>query len=262
MKMTKKMQTRGWVRQQGMTLIELLVASTISIIAVGGMLAAMASTLGTGTQTIQMTRMTGEMRTAMQIMSRELRRANYHSHFLSCYGNTGCLKTLPDLGDITGKIRPIGIVESGDVVSGFNDCIWFWYERPGSTTLSNWAVAGFRREVDGDEIGRIQMTTGSTSSTPCSGDTEWVNATGKGADITDPEFINILGFNVVDESPLPEIINALNHTQTVQRIGLTITAELRADGPVPPWLQNNANATRTLTEFIQVRNYFTTAPTP
>jgi len=252
MKMKRKMYKHGWIRQRGVTLIELLVASTVSIIAVAGMLAVMANTLGSGTATIQMSRMTEELRTAMQIMTRELRRANYHANYLSCYGNFGCLENIPVLGDISGKIGTIGIYEGGD-----SDCIWFWYDRPGSASVNASAVAGFRRKVE-NGIGRIQMTTGLSSvpSANCGTDSQWINA--NGADITDPNFINVLSFNVVNASPTPEIINGTNDTQTVQRIGLTITGKLRAKASVKGFIQTNANATRTLTEFIHIRNNFTT----
>jgi hypothetical protein len=258
MKMKRKMHTLGLVRQRGVTLIELLVASTVSIIAVAGMLAVMAGTLGSGTHTIQMSKMTEELRTTMQIMSRELRRANYHADYLNCYGDFGCLENIPDLGDISGKIGAIGVYESVDSEGGEADCIWFWYERPGSGSVNASTVAGFRRKVDGSGIGRIQMTTG-LSSVPtanCGTDSQWTNA--NGTDITDPDFIDVLSFNVVNNSPAPEFINGSNDIQTVQRIGLTITAKLRAKASVKDFVKDNANATRTLTEFIHVRNNFTT----
>ena len=82
-----KNRQAGWHRQKGMTLMELLVAGFISIIVSSGMVILMASTLGTGTQTIKMTQLSEEMRSAMQIMTRELRRANYHSTYNLCFGN-------------------------------------------------------------------------------------------------------------------------------------------------------------------------------
>jgi hypothetical protein len=257
MKMKRKMHTLGWVRQRGVTLIELLVASTVSIIAVAGMLAVMAGTLGSSAHTIQMSKMTEELRTAMQIMSRELRRANYHADYLNCYGDFGCLEGIPVLGDISGKIGTIGIYESVDSEGGEADCIWFWYERPGSGSVNASAVAGFRRKVEGG-IGRIQMTTGLSSvpSANCGTDSQWTNA--NGADITDPDFIDVLRFNVVNASPATEIINGTNDIQTVQRIRLTITAKLRAKASVKDFVKDNPNATRTLTEFVHIRNNFTT----
>ena len=110
MKMTRSMPIRSLKLQKGMTLIELLVAGVISLIAVSGMVLVMASTLGTATQTIEMTRLTHDMRTAMQIMTRELRRANYHPNWIACYGDTGCRKAISvdqtdTLVDITGLIK-------------------------------------------------------------------------------------------------------------------------------------------------------------
>jgi len=262
--MKRKMRTHGWIRQRGVTLIELLVASTVSIIAVAGMLAVMANTLGSGTQTIQMSRMTEELRTAMQIMSRELRRANYHSGYLSCYGDFACLEHATDPSDptkvidISGEIGTIGIYDSVvDADGGFADCIWFWYDRPGDASVNVSVVAGFRRKVDDDGIGRIQMMVKNQLVAPnCVTDNDWTNA--KSADITDPNFIDVLSFNVVNASPAPEIINGTNDTQTVQRIGLTITGKLRAKASVKGFIRTNTNATRTLTEFIHIRNNFTT----
>ena len=55
MTLNLKNRQSGLKRQQGMTLLELLVAGVISIIVTAGMVVLMASTLGTGTQTIKMT---------------------------------------------------------------------------------------------------------------------------------------------------------------------------------------------------------------
>ena len=106
-------QQAGWKRQKGMTLMELLVAGFISIIVSSGMVILMASTLGTGTQTIKMTKLSSEMRSAMQIMTRELRRANYHSTFFRCFGDQGCLGVptadFPNRMDIESEITEINI---------------------------------------------------------------------------------------------------------------------------------------------------------
>ena len=80
--------------QGGVTLMELMIAAAISIIASAAMLALMANTLGSGTKTIKMTRLTQEMRSAMQIMTRELRRANYHGTYAACFGDENCITTL------------------------------------------------------------------------------------------------------------------------------------------------------------------------
>ena len=62
----------------------------ISLVVSLSMVLMMANTLGTGTQTIQGSRLTNEMRTAMQLMTRDLRRANYHQNAMDCMSNPNC----------------------------------------------------------------------------------------------------------------------------------------------------------------------------
>jgi type IV pilus assembly protein PilW len=231
-------------KQAGMTLIELLVAGIISLIAASGMVIVMANTLGTGSQTIQMTRLSQEMRTAMQIMSRELRRANYHSTFLSCYGNVDCTT---DLG-INGKIKDITIVDNGD-----SDCFYFWYDRPQTGTqvaVTSEPVAGFRRGVSGS-TGKLQMTTTPTAAPNCNADANWV-------DITDPGIIDVQQFNVADAG-FTENINTAGDTQSVERIGLTIRAKLITDPLTITGLSAPPNVVREIQHFVTVRNNTTAA---
>ena len=246
MKMNWNKYSKSRKQQQGMTLIELLVAGVISLIASTGMVIVMANTLGTGSQTIQMARVTQEMRTAMQIMTRELRRANYHSSYIACYGDVDCRASL----GISAKVADIGITDNGD-----SDCFWFWYDRPQSGTVvlvNAEPVAAFRRTIASGTIGKLQMTTTRTTAPGCNLNADWV-------DITDPDIIDVLTFNVSNSESISETINAAGATQSVERIGLTITAKLTVDPSLPAWVQNNANASRELQEFVKVRNN-TTAP--
>jgi type IV pilus assembly protein PilW len=257
MKIKRHREIRSPRRQRGLTVLELLVAGVISLIASAGMVIVMANTLGTGTQTIQMSRLTQEMRTAMQIMSRELRRANYHSGFMACYGNTGCLQSPttenPNGLGIDGKIGPIQIEDSN---VGTDDCLIFYYQRP-QMTLAASPVAAFRRTTvansSGNVVGKIQMTVSGTSDPDCTMSGGWI-------DITDPDIADIMTFNVTDAESVTEVINTNNDTQQVERIGLTMTGQLAPDASLPLWLQTgtNPNAARQLQEFITVRNHTTT----
>lgn len=231
-------------KQRGMTVMELLVAGAISIIASSGMLVLMANTLGTGSHTIKLTRLTQDMRTTMQLMSRELRRANYHAGFLNCYGNADCLSDMPVLGDITGKIGSINITDNDD-----SDCFWFWYDRPQSGTavaVTAETVTAFRRTVVGS-VGKLQMTTTRVSAPVCNADTDWV-------DITDPNVIDVETFNVSNVNSLTETINAEGDTQRIERIGLAMTARLTNGSNGFEWFQDNTNSIREMQEFVTVRN--------
>lgn len=247
-------------RQGGFTLLEMLIAALISVIAVSAMLILMGSTLGATTQSIELARLTQEMRTGMQVMSRELRRANYHNNFLSCYGNAGCLT---DLG-YTSQVREISITNA----SGPSDCFWFWYDRPqycptssctqaellaAQTEVTGEQVAAFRRVTNADGVGTLQMTTELTGAPDCGADAEdeeWV-------DITDPNFMDVRTFDVDDASSLCEDLGAGADSQVVDRIRLTITARMAFDSSVRAWLQAQTNVTRTMTDFVRVRNNVT-----
>lgn len=234
--------------QLGLTLMELLVASVISIIAVAAMLIVMASTLGTGSQTIQMSRLSQELRSTLQIVSREVRRANYHANFLSCYGNVDCRD---DLG-IAGVVKEISITNSGD-----SDCFWFWYDRPQTgtqTAVTGETVAAFRRVVV-NAVGKIQMTTTRTTAPTCgaaAADTQWV-------DITDTDIVDIQTFNISDANSYTETINTAGDTQLVERITISITGRVVPDAAIASWLQATAVETKTLDHFVQVRNNVTAA---
>ena len=235
--------------QKGMTLIEMLVAGMISIIAMSAMVVVMANTVGTSSQSIQMARVSNEMRAAMQIMTRELRRANYHSTFMACYGDVDCRGS--GSLNIENRVSEIGINVA-------EDCMWFWYDRPGNADLvSAERIAAFRRTtetVDGNPVGKLQMTTTFDDTTAVCPTDEW-------ADLTDVNQVNITGFTIENDmagfASYTELINADNATQSVERIRVTMTARITSDASLPGWLQTRADAERTLQNFIRVRNNVT-----
>ena len=102
------------------------------------------------------------------------------------------------------------------------------------------------------------MTTTRTAAASCATSPGWV-------DITDPNIIDVVTFTVTNsDAALPSISEGFNSDgdiQNVEKIGLVLTARLTADGSVPSWIQGNANATRTIDQFITVRNNITT-PAP
>lgn len=240
--------------QRGFTLLELLIAGLVSVIAVSAMLILMGNTLGATTQSIEMTRLTQELRTGMQVMTRELRRANYHASFLSCYGNADCLT---DLG-YTAKIGQINLANGGS-------CYWFWYDRPQycntasctqaeltalQTAVTGETVAAFRRTTNADGVGLLQMATTQTGTPNCGSDADWV-------DITDPNFMDVLTLVVTDTESVCENLSTGTDSQLVERIGVTMTARMAFDASVRGWLQAAPNVTRSVTDFIRVRNNVT-----
>ena len=77
-------------KQSGATLMEVLIAMTISLVATAAMIAMMANSLGTTTRIIHMTKLSDDMRVAMQMMTRDVRRSSYNANSMLCYANDDC----------------------------------------------------------------------------------------------------------------------------------------------------------------------------
>lgn len=240
MNMNWKNRQAGWKQQKGMTLMELLVAGTISIIASSGMIILMGSTLGTATRTIEMTGLSEQMRTSMQIMTREMRRANYHSTHAVCFGDVDCRATL-GIADVVKTIT----IDGG---SG-GSCVYFWYDRPDATAtaVTGEQVAAFRRTTNAAGTGLIEMSVSGTAAPDCGGtDASWQA-------ITDPNIYDITNFAVTSDESYTLSINSVGANLAVDRIGITMTGKMAVDPSLPGWM-TDAGSSLTLVDFIRVRN--------
>jgi len=217
--------------QRGFGLIEMLVSMALSLLAVSVMVILMASTLGTGTATIQMSRLSQELRASMQLMSRDLRRANFHSSFYNCYANVDCRD---DLG-IAAYVDNIHINEA-------ENCFWYWLDRDGDGDLSNDAVGGFRYSTIGG-IGVIQMRTTGNSAANCDDDDDGWEL------ITDPNTVEITSFVVSDSASYTETLSAYGDTQVVEKIRLTINGQMAT----------NPSVQREIQDLVLIRNDIQTA---
>jgi len=228
--------------QKGMTLMELLVAGSISIIASAGMIVLMASTLGTATRTIKMTGLSEEMRTSMQMITRELRRANYHGSYAVCFGDSDCRNTL----SLDSVLQPVTI----DGGSG-GSCVYFWYDRPQASGVTALAVdaeqvAAFRLATTDDGVGSIEMSVSGTATPDCAGSGDnW-------QPITDPDIYDITNFAVTNDESFALALSSLGGSLAIDRIGITMTGILLSDASLPAWMQSGTSLT--LTDFIRVRN--------
>jgi hypothetical protein len=76
--------------------------------------------------------------------------------------------------------------------------------------------------------------------------------TGTWVEITDPDIIDVQGFEVDNSDTYVETISATGSTQTVQKIRLQIDAELRNTGLA------TYTVSRVIGDQIRIRNNFTT----
>ena len=217
-------------KQRGVGLLEMLISMTLSLLAVGMMVVLMSSTLRTGSSNIQMSRLSQELRASMQLMSRDLRRANFHSGFLSCFANINCRS---DLG-ITAYVNNIHINADGN-------CLWYWLDRDGDADLSNDAVGGFRYSTVGG-VGVIQMRTSGNLAANCDDGDGWEL-------ITDPNTVEITSFTVSDDDSYTETLSVAGDTQLVEKIRLHIDGRMA----------RNADVQREIEDLILIRNDIQTA---
>jgi hypothetical protein len=190
-------------KQTGATLMEVLVAMSISLVVTAAMIAMMANSLGTTTRIIKMTKLTDDMRVALQMMTRDVRRSNYNADSMLCYANDNCASD--------GAITSAGEIN----ISANKDCFWFLTDREHDNYESDIAAGAFRRvevdlDGDGSSVGVLEMWTGSGTppSTICDPDIQnddWV-------EITNPDNMDISEFSVVDN----EIGPGLSYTQVIQ----------------------------------------------
>lgn len=207
------------LKQRGLGLVEMMVSMTLSLLAVSTMVVLMANTLGSGATSIQMARLSQELRASMQLMSRDLRRANYHSSFLNCFGNVNCRG---DLG-IDGFIDTIRISAGGD-------CFWYWLDRDGDAQLDDDPVGGFRFTTVGG-IGVIQMRTTGNAAANCNDDTGW-------EPITNPNTVDITAFNVSDTDSYSETLSATGDTQVVEKIRMSINGRMTGNPAIQKEIQD------------------------
>lgn len=222
-------------RQSGATLMEVMIAMTISLIVTAAMIAMMSNTLGTTARIIHMTKLSDDMRVALQMMTRDLRRTSYNARAMYCYGNEDCTTdgTLTAVGDIQVADW------DGDSV---NDCFWFRTDRNLDDYATESPAGGFRRVVD-DGVGVIQMWTGgATPACDAGADADgWV-------EITNADEMDITLFEIDDSLSYNDIvlqdINGKTVTQRVRKLRMNMVGALVLDSSI----------TRQVQDIISVRN--------
>jgi len=226
--------------QTGVTMIEAMIALTLSVVVIGSMVALMTNSLGTTTRIIEMSQLTDELRNTMSMMSRDIRRANYSANNIYCYGNADCGTdgSAPQGGDIT--------------INASNDCFTFLLDRDWDGDATNDDAGGFRRVTTlNDSIGLIIMWVGDFAPTPtCTAafplwdDDDDPNGW---MAITNPDFVDITTFTVNDDESFTQTASGRGGTTVSQRarqVQMILVGELIRDDSI----------NRRIEDSIKVRN--------
>ena len=223
------MKLNRFHRQSGATMMEVLIAMTISLVVTSAMIAMMSNSLGTTTRIIHMTKLTDDMRAALQMMSRDVRRSSYNANSMYCYANDDCAtdgSSLTLAGDV--------------VINDTADCFTFLTDRDHDGDSTEDSAGGFRH-VTKNGVGVIEMWTGdgAPNCTDAAGAAGWV-------DITDGEQMDIFAFTVGDEGYSQVILDNGTATlsQKVRKIRMDMEGRLVLDNSI----------TRHIEDVITIRN--------
>lgn len=216
--------------QAGASLMEVMVAMTISLIVTASMVALMANSLANTTRIIKMTKLADDLRVAMQMMTRDVRRSSYNANSMFCYANDDCATD----GSITA---------AGDIViDDSNQCFSFLMDRDHDGDSTEDDAGAFRRVTAGD-VGVIEMWTGDEDPDcdAAAGAAGWVR-------ITDPGDMDIFGFNVDDDLSYTQVVkdDGAGNTvsQRVRKIRMNVQGRLVIDNTI----------VRNVEDVISVRN--------
>lgn len=215
-------------RSRGNSLMELLVATSLSLVVTMTMIGLMSNSLASTSRIIKMTKLTDDMRIAMQMMTRDARRTNYSADAVLCFANPDCA--------VDGTIKWSGDVEISDA----GDCFVFQLDRDFDGDMTENAAGAFRRTLQ-NGVGAIEMWVGESVPACGSDSAEWVM-------VTDPNDIAITAFSVDDALSYSEVIwddgEGAQFQQKVRKLRFRISGQLTAD----------AEITREIEDVIKLRN--------
>jgi hypothetical protein len=221
--------------QGGASLMEVLIAMSISLVVTASMIALMANSLGSTARIVKMTKLADDLRVTMQIMTRDVRRSSYNANSMFCYANEDC--------GTDGAIIAAGDINLVDIdADTVNDCFTFLMDRDHDGNSTEDDAGGFRRVTSGG-VGVIEMWTGDASPN-CNavpGAANWVQ-------ITDPEDMDIFEFDIDDDLSYSVLIqddgagNTLS--QRVRKIRMNVQGRLVLDNSI----------VRRVEDVISVRN--------
>ena len=232
-------KSAGLGRQTGASLIEMMIALSLSLIVTSSMVALMGNSMGSATRIIEMSQLTDELRNSMSMMSRDVRRANYNVNAIYCFANSEC-------GDEANAsaTQAANITISGEIA--VDRCMVFGLDRDWDGNADNDGGGAFRLKQE-NGVGRIEMWVDNDSNPDCAPEVTdgWVS-------ITDPGFVNITAFNADNTAAVGSYETDLGESsgvtlrQHVRFVQMQIDGELLIDNTIR----------RSIVDTVNVRNDF------
>ncbi|WP_410499805.1 PilW family protein [Chitinibacter sp. S2-10] len=212
--------------QKGFSLIELMVAMLISLFALAAIISLLTNNLAYGRSSIDMLKLNQEMRTAMDIISDDLRRAGYWNNTQSMLGNSTVS-------------NPYSFPTLPVTINTAADCITFSYDRDNT---SNTPAAN---EIFGFALSNNAIVTGFPDDTinGCDDISSWNT-------VSNPNSIRItsLSFQIIN----PTVTTGSNAHQFTSDGGLVCVREIRIR--IAANLVKDTTVKQSLEKTIRLRN--------
>ena len=210
---------------KGFTLVELMIAMTIMLVVSVVAIQTSVNVFRSNTESIHMVQLSQEMRSAIQLISRDIRRAGYNDDALASYLSTQAISSGVAIGDRD--------------VNNIANCLQVQYD----DLDGNAKNVVYRLRVI-SSVGRISAHFDADATCDTSiADNAWV-------DISDPVLSHISALEFVLDDHLVNIAENASTGNTIQvgveKINIIISATLRS----------NAAVNRSITNEVQIRNQY------
>ena len=222
---------------RGLSLVELMIALAIGLIVVGAVLAFTLSSLTANTEYVQSTRLSQELRNSMDFVSRELRRAGYDQN------QAAFIAASSINAPVVSQFSRIYIEnDTGDDGDGEDDegCVIYAYDRAGGTAgeidLANGEIRAIRRairEVDGVEVGVLEVAESGSEAPACDGDSpDYSSYPASCSDdgwcpLSDARLVDITAFTLDVSGYISQAVTATSTAVTMREIGIDLQGQLR-----------------------------------
>lgn len=232
--MRKLTHSVGARRQAGTTLMEAMISLALSLLVTTAMVTLMGNSMGSATRIIEMSQLTDELRNAMSMMSRDIRRANFNTNSIYCYANSDCGIS----GGPAEQYADITVTGAAN-----NSCFVFGLDRDWDGNSANDGPGAFRWATTGG-VGVIEMWVGDGAPTcgALAGGDDWLP-------VTDPDFVDVTVFDVDDANSYSQELTlkgGATLTQRTRDVVMQIEGRLILDNRI----------TRRIEDRIKVRNDF------
>ena len=228
-------------RVSGFSLVEMLIALAVGLVVVSGVIGIYVSTLKSNSDNLNMLRLNQELRAAMDMMVRDIRRAGFRGD-----GTTAPMPINPGTFNpfaSKGTTNNLAVRSVGPGLA--NDCITFTYD----ATALDPTPTGVGGVDDNDKFAYwrdIDVTTGTGVIRARNGGSESADSCSPAAKqpITNPRHVNItaLTFTIVSYSVIVNGVSGID--RIIRYVTISVTGELVSD----------LSVVRTLTESVRVQS--------